>query len=141
MGRFESGLGNLQPIRLDRVYEKWTRNKLNIWIGLDILGHRLNRSELSNDFGSEEQHRRNQPQTQRTHLTCHNNNPKQVQSNNTKNTTNLNLRFKSNSIETANPNLKLKSNTKDITEAIRVGFKIDHRKRVKNKCLNFERET
>ena len=78
MGRFESGLGNLQPIRLDQVYEKWTCNKLNIWIGLDILGHRLNKSELSDDFGFEEQHRRNQPHTQRTHLTCHNKDRKSV---------------------------------------------------------------
>ena len=106
MGRFESGLGNLQPIRLDQVYEKWTRNIPNIRIGLDILGHRLNRSELSDDFGFEEQHRRNQPQTQRTHLTCHNHNPKQAQSNNTKNTTNPNLRSKSNSIENSKPKSK-----------------------------------
>ena len=44
-------------------------------------------------------------------------------------------------LKTANPNLKLKSNTKNITEAIKVGFKIDQRKRVQNKGLNFERET
>ena len=106
-GLVRIGFGvNLQPTQLDWVYEKWTRNRPNIRIGPDISGHRLSGLKLSGDFGSKEQHRRNQPQTQRTHLTCRNHNPKQEKSNNTKNTIDPNLSFKSNRTKNTKPKSK-----------------------------------